>query len=161
MAMSRRQVGTIAATTVRVARRRRARSGRERDDDLFAAAAASVSTPTRASSARCSSALSSVPSSRLTRAGRNVTRDGAGLVGRGVDATRGDLAARPLGEQLGGAVRADARQPRLLALLEPASASERSASRCAVRRMLTGSKIAALDDDVGGPVRDLGRRRRP
>ena len=74
--------------------------------------------PTRASSSRCSSAGTSVPSSRLTRAGRNATRAGSGSSGARVDAARRDGAAGPLGDEPRGPVRADAREPELLALLE-------------------------------------------
>ncbi len=43
------------------------------------------------------------------------------LVGRGIDPSAGDHAARPFLYELRGAVGADPRQPRLLALLEPAA----------------------------------------
>ncbi len=60
------------------------------------AGAGSVSIPTRASSARCSSAERAVPSSRLTRAGRNATRIAARARSGAVSTTPGrDLAAGP------------------------------------------------------------------
>ena len=107
--------------------------------------------------------MSAVPSSRLTRAGpERDPRGAAGSSGAVSTRARGDLAAGPLADQLGGAIGAEARQPRLLALLEPADASERSASRWAVRRMLTGSKIADSIDDVAWSPSETSRGpRRP
>ena len=124
---------------------------------LVPAGAASVTTPTRASSSRCSPADTSVPSSRSTRAGRKATRVGAGSWGP-CRPHPSRPAPGPLRDQPRGAVRAQPRQPMLLALLEPEAClgSQRVAERGPPDRDRIEDR--RLDDDVAGRVRDLGAR---
>ena len=125
------------------------------------AAAGSVAIPTRPSRSRCSSTGRSVPSSRLTRAGRKVTRDGPGSTG--AVSTRPAATVPPAHTATSSAVRSApirasrASWPFSKRLL----ASERRARRCAVRRMLTGSNtadsmttsvVAAVTSDAAPPM---------
>ncbi len=147
METSRRQVGTIAASVAGASPGAAAGASTIRGSGRSAtvtgsAGAASVSIPTRDRRSRCSSADSSVPSSRLIRAGLNVTRDGPGS--SGAVSTRPRATTPPAHSWTSCAVRsAPIRASRgSWPFSNRLLASERSASRWAVRRMLTGSKIA-------------------
>ena len=94
----------------------------------------------------------------MTRAGRNATRVGPGSSGAVSTRPRAIDAAGPLTDQLGGAIGADARHPRLLALLEPAA--RLGSKREPLRRPpdAHGVEDRRLDRDLARRVRDLRRR---
>ena len=83
------------------------------------------------------------------------------LVGVRIDRARGDLAARPLGDEARRPVGADPGEAELLALLETQAGL--GAEGVAERRPADADRVedGRLDDDVGGPLPDLGCRRRP
>ena len=135
-------------------RRRAARAGGDRDRVAPAARRRSRSRPGPGARAARRRARS-VPSRRLTRAGRNATRGGGGLDRGRVDRARRDLAAGPLGDEPGRPVGADPRQAELLALLE--AQARLGAERVAERRPADADRVedGRLDDDVGRRVADL------
>ena len=141
--MSRRQVGHDGGQGLARARGHGQRLRPQGDrDGLARRDRLRLDADARAGGRAAPSAVRSVPSRRFTRAGRKATRVGAGSTGAVSTHARRDLAAGPGADQLRGPVGTQAREAELLALLETRAASERSARRWAVRRMLTGSKIA-------------------
>ena len=160
---SRRQVGTVATIDL-VRRRRSTASGcgpAATATCVPAGVAGSVSTPTRARSARCSSAARSCPSRRSTRAGPERDRALGGLAGCAVDPAARH--APPAHSTMSRAARSAPmpREPGLLALLEAEAGLGPERVARPVRRMLTGSKIAdsTMTSVVAGA--DLRGRRRP
>ncbi len=97
-----------------------------------------------------------MPSSRLTRAGRKATWAGGGSIGVRIDGARGDLAARPLGDEARRPVGTDPGEAELLALLE--AQARLGAEGVAEGRPADADRVedGRLDDDVGGPLPDLG-----
>ena len=158
IATSRRHVGTSAASADPAPAATVSSSGPRATITASSAAAGSVSIPTLASRARCSSADRSVPSRRLMRGGPERHARGPGLGRCGVHAPLRDGAARPLANELCRAIGANAGHAVLLALLEPA------ASLRSQREPLCGPPDAdriehgRLDDHVRRRVRHLGRR---
>src|SRR3990172_4407734 len=119
------------------------------------ATAPSVAIPTRASSACCSSAVTSTPSRRPTRDGRNGTRRGCGSTGAGSPPPRPP--AGPGRDELRRAVRAQAGEAMLLALLEAQAGL--AAQAVALPGAADADRIedGRLDDDGRRPLADLAR----
>ena len=119
-------------------------------------AAGAVSIPTRARSARCSSGAKSVPEQPVDprRPEGDVRERRLGRVR--IDDARRDLATRPLGDEAGRPVGADPREAELLALLEAQAGL--GPQGVAEGRPADADRVedGRLDDDVGGPLPDLG-----
>ena len=79
------------------------------------------------------------------------------LIGVRIDRARGDLAARPLGDEAGRPVGTDPGEAEFLALLEAQAGL--GSEGVAEGRPADADRIedGRLDDDVGGPLPDLGR----